>query len=144
MKTSKISLLAAALLVAGASACTLKGSIASFPGYEKPVLLGPTDRIGGGKPMMCEKVGEFEEEVEFEVVQYTEDHGYAKYSVTEETSSSPFKLASAARTSTEAKSDVDIRVTDLMPAGYVAFFGTKAKTYVSVEGDTMRVKGIER
>lgn len=132
-----------AIAVVG-QACTLKGSIASFPGYETPVLLGPTDRIGGGEPLVCEKVGEYEDEVEFQIVQYTEDRGYAKYSVIEETSSSAFKLASSARKATKNQSDLDVRITDLMPAAYTVFFGTKTKSYVSVEGDTMRVKEAKR
>lgn len=138
-----IPLLVLVAMAAASSACTLKGTVASFPGYDVPVLLGPTDRIGGGEPLATKVRGEFEEEVEFQHLESNYSTTTHNVSISETKWSGPYKLTSAARGKVKNDQSFDIRLTDVMPAGWTLFYiaGMKSKVYVSVEGDIVEVEG---
>jgi len=135
-------LLVLVAMVAASSACTLKGTVASFPGYDVPVLLGPTDRIGGGEPLATKVRGEFEEEVEYMQSESSYSTTTHDVRVSEQRWSGPYKLTSTARSKVKTDKGFNIRLTDVMPASYTMFYiaGMKSKVYVSVEGDIVELE----
>lgn len=138
MRVTKRSLGVIAVIAIGAASfgCNSPGSVAAFPGVKTPVMLGPKDRIGSGPALATSKQGEFESEAVFSFTQ-RETQSYSE-TLTEWTGSG--KLGADARSATSNSEAVDIRLTDVMPAGYTVFSGMKVKSYVSVEGEVVKVQ----
>lgn len=130
------------MLTLGVTGCHFKGGVATFPGVENPVLLSQKDRIGGDAPLETTKLKEFEAEAEWSFTQSTETNALGqKVRVETEEWTKKDTLAKEAKAAIGRDENVDIRLTDVMPAAYVVLFGMKNKAYVSVEGDVVKVNG---
>lgn len=129
--------LAVTLLTLGATGCHFKGGVATFPGVKNPILLSKTDRIGGDEPLATTKLKEFEAEALW-MFEQKKDVGYNRKADVE-TVTKKNALANEANAAIGDDENVDIRLTDVMPAAYIVLFGMKGKSYVSVEGDIVRV-----
>jgi len=138
MRVTKRGIGAFAVVAIGAASfgCNAPGSIAAFPGVKTPVMLGPKDRIGGGAALSTSKQGEFESEATYNFTQNV--NGSYSQTITEWTGSG--KLGADARSATSNSEAVDIRLTDVMPAAYTVFSAMKVKSYVSVEGEVVKVQ----
>jgi hypothetical protein len=120
------------LLALGGCFGHLTRATATMSGLEAPVLLGPVDRIGGGKPLPTKTLREFEA---------TSKHVFTQgesggYSISTEISES--SLAAEAEYATRGNNYKDIRLTEIKPQAVGMISGVKAR--VDVEGDVVQVQ----
>jgi hypothetical protein len=135
---SKLLWASGAVICLATSGCGVKGATASFGSLKTPVLLGPRDRIGGGSTLLkTSKLSEFEAEA----VKDFRQHSDANYNYVTEEATRDGAIEDLARETTKEDPNIDIRLTDVMPAAYVVLAGTRSKQYVSIEGDVVRVTG---
>jgi hypothetical protein len=99
---------------------------------DAPVLLGPVDHVGGGKPLASDTTGEFEATAKH-VYTRSESGGYVY-----ETEIAESEMDQQAEYATRGDKYKDIRLTEVKPQA-VGVFGM-AKARVDVEGDVVRVK----
>jgi hypothetical protein len=121
-------------LVLGLAGCFghLTPAEATMSGLEAPVLLGPIDHVGGGKPLSSEKVGEFEATAKH-VASHSESGGYSI-----DTDISESSLGPEAEYATRNDKYKDIRLTEVKPQAVGVISSVKAR--VDVEGDVVKVK----
>jgi hypothetical protein len=105
---------------------------ATMAGLDAPVLLGPIDHVGGGKPLTTSRVGEFEATAKH-VVTNNDSGGYT-YTV----DSSESSMGAEAEYATRNDKYKDIRLTEVKPQAVGVISGVKSR--VDVEGDVVKVK----
>src|SRR5450631_3309670 len=105
---------------------------ATMAGLDAPVLLGPVDHVGGGKPLTTSSVGEFEATSKHAFTN-SESGGYS-YTVRSEESS----MGAEAEYATRNDKYKDIRLTEVKPQAVGFISGVKSR--VDVEGDVVKVK----
>jgi hypothetical protein len=119
-------------LVFGGCFGHLTPATATMSGLDAPVLLGPVDRVGGGKPLATKKVREFEATSKH-VFTHSESGGYSTDTEIQESS-----LAGEAEYATRGGPYKDIRLTEVKPQAVGVISGVKAR--VDVEGDVVLVQ----
>jgi len=108
---------------------------ATMGGLEAPVLLGPVDHVGGGKPLASDKTGEFEGTAKHSFT-HSESNGYST-----DTDMSESSLGAEAEYATRNDKYKDIRLTEVKPQAVGFISGVKAR--VDVEGDVVKVKPVK-
>ena len=108
---------------------------ASMAGLSAPVLLGPVDHVGGGKPLATTKIKDFEATAKHSFTNSQSDG----YSTTVEISES--SLSAEAEYATRNDKYADIRLTEVKPQAVGFISGVKSR--VDVEGDVIRVKPVK-
>jgi hypothetical protein len=109
----------------------LTPATATMAGLSAPVLLGPVDRVGGGKPLATKTLREFEA-TSRHLQTHSESGGYSIDTEIAESS-----LAPEAEYAVRGSDYKDIRLTEVKPQAVGWFVGVKAR--VDVEGDVVQV-----
>ena len=110
----------------------LTPATATMSGLAAPVLLGPVDRVGGGKPLPVKTLREFEATSKH-VFSHSESGGYSV-----DTEISESSLAAEAEYATRGSSYKDIRLSEIKPQAVGVISSVKAR--VDVEGDVVQLQ----
>ena len=108
---------------------------ATMAGIDAPVLLGPVDHVGGGKPLTTSKLKDFEATAKHSFT-HSESGGYST-----DTEISESSLSQEAEYATRNDKYADIRLTEVKPQTVGFISGVKSR--VDIEGDVVKVKPVK-
>jgi hypothetical protein len=131
-RLARVALLLAPLPSLSACFGHLTPAEATMAAVEAPVLLGPVDRVGGGKPLPYEKTGEYEATSKHSF-SHQESGGYSY-----DTQIIESETNQEAEYATRGDRYKDIRLTEVKPQAVGVIAVVKAR--VDGEGDVVRVK----